>query len=120
MIVYHMNLLKKKVSKANLFVEYTKIINGVLTLSNRECEVFSFLLEKDSQGYSANINSNEIRKELIQKFNISAANLSRYLGVLKTDGLIIKGPKGKWVINDLLRPVIVDNKFELRFLLEIE
>jgi predicted transcriptional regulator len=115
-----MNLLKKKVSKSILFSEYTKILNGVLQLSNREAEVFSFLLQKDSVGDSTNINTKEIRAEIIKTYNISEANLSRYLGVIKNKGLIIRGQTGKWVINDLVRPVIKDNVFELKFVLEIE
>ena len=115
-----MNLLKKKVSKEILFSEYTKILNGVLQLSNRESEVFSFLLQKDSEGATENVNTKLIRRELIKKFNISEANLSRYLGVIKDKGLMIRNKSGKWVINDILRPVIKDKIFELKFILEVE
>lgn len=110
-----MNLLTKKISKDSLFSEYTNILNGVLQLSNRESEVFSFLLLKDS----SNINSRDIRKEIIKKFNISEANLSRYLRTIKDKGLIIKSEAGKWVINDIIRPVLVNGKFELKFVLEV-
>lgn len=110
-----MNLLKKKVTKETLFSEYTKILNGVLELSPRELEVFSFLLLKDS----TNSNTKDVRKELIDKLKVTEANLSRYLGVLKTKGLIVRGQNG-WVINDLVRPVVKDNVFELKFVLEIE
>ena len=121
-----MNTLRKKVSKADLFSEYTKILNGVLGLSKREAEVFSFLLEKDSDNspeYMAyrdkNINSKFIRDELINKYSISEANLSRYLRTIKDKGLIVKVSNG-WVINDIVRLVIKDNVFELKFVLEIE
>jgi len=115
-----MNLLKKKVSKEILFSEYCKILNGVLGLSKREAEVFSFLLQKDSEGATENINTKLIRTELIKKFNISEANLSRYLGVIKDKGLIIRNQLGKWVINDILRPIVKDKIFELKFILEVE
>jgi DNA-binding MarR family transcriptional regulator len=115
-----MNLLRKKVSKGTLFSEYTKILNGVLQLSPREAEVFSFILQKDSTGSSLNINTKEIRTEIIKTYNISEANLSRYLGVIKEKGLIIRGQTGKWVVNDLVRPIVKDNVFELKFVLEIE
>lgn len=114
-----MNLLKKKVTKETLFSEYTKILNGVLGLSKRETEVFSFILLADKNGDKTNINSKSLRSEMIQTLKISEANLSRYLGTLKTKGLIIRGQAG-WVINDLIRPVVKDNVFELRFILEIE
>ena len=115
-----MNLLKKKVTKANLFAEYAKILNGVLELSPRELEVFSFLLLKDSENDPGrNINMKPIREQLMANLKISAANLSRYLGTLKTKGLIVRGQTG-WAINDLIRPVVKDNVFELKFLLEVE
>ena len=120
-----MNLLKKKVTKETLFSEYTKILNGVLELSPRELEVFSFLLLKDSENdpglhsyRDRNINIKPIREQIIKKFNISEANLSRYLGVLKTKRLIVRGQNG-WVINDLVRPIVKDNVFELKFILEL-
>ena len=121
-----MNLLKKKVTKTELFSEYSKILNGVLQLSSREAEVFSFLLKKDSENdpglftyKDRNINTKEIRAEILQTLKLSEANLSRYLGVLKEKGLIVRGTKG-WVINNIIRPVVVDNVFELRFILEVE
>ena len=115
-----MNLLKKKVSKDIFFKEYSKILNGVLELSPRELEVFSFLLKEDSVGGSTNINSPKVRKEIIETYKISEANLSRYLRVIKDKGLIIKGQTGKWIINDLVRPIVDNNKFELKFILEVE
>lgn len=124
-----MNLLKKKVSKETLFSEYTKILNGVLLLSPREVEVFSFLLFKDSGGGVININTKDIRSEIIKKYSISEANLSRYLRVIKDKGLIVRGQKG-WVINDIVRPIVItiedpktkaiSNIFELKFILEVE
>lgn len=120
-----MNLLKKKVTKETLFSEYVKILNGVLGLSKREAEVFSFLLLKDSENdpglmsyKDRNINIKPIREEIIHKLKITEANLSRYLGTLKEKGLIVRGQTG-WVINDLVRPVVKDNVFELKFLLEV-
>ena len=113
-----MNLLTKKVTKESLFPEYTNILNGVLQLSKRESEVLSFLLLKDFLD-PGNANTNKVRKELITVLNISEANLSKYLSTLKTKGLIVRGSKG-WVINDIVRPVVKDGVFELKFVLEME
>jgi DNA-binding transcriptional ArsR family regulator len=114
-----MNLLRKKVSKDTLFSEYTKIVNGVLELSPRELEVFSFLLLADGEGERANINNKVVRDRVTAKLNISAANLSRYLKVLRDKGLLIRNEKGKWVLNDVIRPIITGNKVELKFILEV-
>jgi predicted transcriptional regulator len=103
-----MNLLKKKVTKEVLFREYTNILNGVLQLSPREAEVLYLLFDSKT------------RKEILNTAHISAANLSKYLRVLKGKGLLVRNEKGKWVINDILKPNIVNNKIELSFVLEIE
>lgn len=102
-----MNLLKKKVSKAEIFAEYIKILNGVLTLSNRECEVLRLLLEGNN------------RIDTLNKSHISQANLSRYLSVLKAKGLLVRNEKGKWVVNDIIIPKVTNNKIELTFILEL-
>lgn len=118
-----MNLLKKKINKESLFIEYVKILNGVLQLSNREAEVFSFLLKEDydtakfSQ-YTGNVNTKGVRARIRGKFNISEANLSRYLGTLKSKKLLVKGVNGKWVINNSIKPIITDGVFELKFILD--
>ena len=115
-----MNTLTKGVSKDTLFAEYVKVVNGVLELSEREALVFSFLLSIDSESKLDNINTKEIRTAIMAKTGISAPNLSRYLGVLKTKGLLVRGSTGKWVINDIIRPVITNGVFELKFVLKVE
>ena len=112
-----MNILTKRVSKDTLFAEYVKILNGVLSLSEREAMVFSFLLSIDSAGKLDNINTRQIRAGIMANTGISAPNLSRYLGVLKDNGLLVRGTTGKWVLNDIVRPVITDGKLELKFVL---
>jgi DNA-binding transcriptional ArsR family regulator len=115
-----MNLLRKKVSKDTLFSEYAKIVNGVLELSPRVLEVFSFLLLADGEGERADINNKVVRSRIISKFNISAANLSRYLKVLRDKGLSVRNERGKWVLNDVIRPIMKDGKLELKFILEVD
>jgi hypothetical protein len=115
-----MNTLTNRVTKDTLSAEYVKILNGILGLSEREALVFSFLLDVDSAGKLDNINTKEIRTAIIAKTGISAANLSRYLGVLKDKGLLIRGSTGKWVLNDIIRPVVTNGVFELKFILNVE
>src|SRR4030042_6281393 len=115
-----MNTLRKKIPRGDLFREFVNVLNGILQLSEREAEVLSFLLKADSVGNIDNINTKEIRTNIMSVTGISAANLSRYLGVIKSKGLIIRGPNGKWVINDIIRPIVKDGLFELKFVLEVE
>ena len=117
-----MNTLKKKVTLNNLFTEYAKILNGVLQLSDRELEVFAFLLKADYDGpayVNNHINSKEVRKRFISSTGVSEANYSRYLGTIKKKGLIVKSQSGKWVLNDIIRPVINNGVFELKFELDV-
>jgi predicted transcriptional regulator len=112
--------LRKKVTNSSFFAEYVKILNGVLQLSNREVEVLSFLLTADANGYNDNVNVKEVRELIRGSVGISEANLSKYLGVLKSKNLIVRSPNNKWVINDYIRPVSNNNIFELAITLEIE
>src|SRR6056297_2199466 len=96
--------LRKKVKRNNIFNEYVNILNGILRLSKREAEVFSFLLAADANGESHNINSKVVRKAIMNSLGISNSNLSLYLSTLKKLGLIVKDEYHKWVINDSIRP----------------
>lgn len=112
--------LKRKVSKRDFFLEYVRVLNGILRLSNREVEVFSMLLAIDDYGASENINTTEIRDAVTKHLNINEANLSKYLSTLKAKKLIVKGPLG-WVINDYIRPnKASDNTLDLTITLEID
>ena len=97
--------LKKKVPNREIYIEYVKILNGVLQLSNRESEVFSFLLQADLQ-FPGNINSKALRNILLKQLGISDANLSKYLRVIKNKGLIVRGLDRKWILNPNIRPEI--------------
>ena len=96
--------LRKTVQKHNLYDEYVSILNGILRLSKRESEVFSFLLAADANGEHLNINTKKIRSALRTKLGISESNLSLYLSTLKKLSLIVRSDDRKWVINDAIRP----------------
>ena len=111
--------LRKKVAKKALHTEYVNILNGILQLSKREAEVFSFILTFDAEGYDDNINSAFCRQIIIDALSISESNLSRYLNTLKSKGLIVKSPSNKWILNDNLRPPHKDI-VEVTFSLEVD
>jgi hypothetical protein len=104
------DVLRKIVSKQDVFKEYVKILNGVMGLSPREADLFSFILKRDYENdpglmtyTDRNINSKAIRKQAMAELHLNDTNLSRYLGVLKEKGLVVRGTKG-WVLNDSIRP----------------
>lgn len=120
--------LRKKVQRNNLYSDFVNILNGVLQLSPREAEVFSYLLMYSDNGYENNVNHKEVRDNIISKTGVTEANLSRYLNTIKTKGLIIKGKNSKWIINDNIKPYIQDKdeegneiqpKVEVLFILNI-
>ena len=91
-------------TKEALYTEYVNILNGVLQLSKREAEVFSFLIMFDANGHQDNINSSLCRSVIKNTLSVSESNLSRYLNTIKSKALIVKSITGKWVLNDNLRP----------------
>ena len=110
--------LRKKIANKDLYTEYVKILNGVLQLSNRVSEVFAFILAADFL-FPSNINSKVIRKAITQKLNIPESNLSKYLRVLKDKNLIVRSSKNKWIVNDNIRPIIIENKEDLSKIVEV-
>ena len=111
--------LRKKVSKDSLFSDYVNILNGVLQLSKREAEVFSFILAADANGEQDNINSKKVRSAITNSLGISEPNLSRYLSTLKSQNLIVRGQGSKWVVHSYIRPVIVGGILEVTVTLEL-
>ena len=110
--------LRKKVNNGSLYSEYVNILNGVLQLSKRESEVLSFMLAADANGEYANINAKHIRSAITAYLGISESNLSRYLNTIKSKGLIVRAPSGKWVINDYIRPIVTSGILELTITLD--
>lgn len=111
--------LHKKVNKSSFYIDFVNILNGVLQLSPREAEVFSYLLFYGDNGYENNVNHKAVRFNIINKLGISEANLSRYLNTIKTKGLIVRGESSKWVINDNIKPSFVDSQIDVSFILNI-
>jgi len=112
--------LRKKVQKHRVYSEYVDILNGILRLSKRETEVFSFLLSADANGDHLNINARHIRAALKKQLGISESNLSLYLATLKKLNLIVRNEDYKWVINDNIRPGLEGGIIEIVVTLEVD
>jgi len=115
---------KQKIKKKELYSEYVRVLNGILRLSNREAEVLSLLLAADDLADPEDINKHFIREAITKKLGISEANLSKYLHTLKEKKLLVRGPTGKWVINDHIRPIKENSEkneiIEITITLEID
>lgn len=112
--------LRKKVNKSSLYTEFVNILNGVLQLSKREAEVLSLMIAADANGAYEDVNSKVVRAAITSHLGISEPNLSKYLNVIKSKGLIVKSPKNKWVLNDYIRPTIIDGVLEVSIALNID
>ena len=112
--------LRKKVNRQSLYSDYVNILNGVLQLSKREAEVFSFILAADATDHKDDINSQKVRSLIVATLGISEPNLSRYLGTLKSKKLILRGPDGKWILNDNIRPNVIGDVIEITYTLELK
>jgi len=115
-----MKAFKKSISKKHLFREYVNILNGLLQLSNKECEVLAILLQINyNKTTLSDILHKDIRKYIMDELNIKKSNLSKYLSTLKEKGVISKDYKGHY-INKMFIPDISDNTSETVFILDIK
>ncbi|MFW5890659.1 MAG: hypothetical protein ACOCUI_00395 [bacterium] len=102
-------------------------MNGLLNLSERECQVLSILLKLDAEWTPRmdsdykNILSTDNRKILMRETLINKNNLSKYIKTLKSKGLIIEDDeKEVYEIQPMIKPNVMDNKARLSFILELE
>jgi hypothetical protein len=120
-----MNQFKKKVKQKNLFKEYTKILNGLLELSDREKQLFYLLLEIDLKwrpvlGEHKTLLSTDNRRAIMDETRINKNNLSKYISELVERGILILNERKGYEINKTLIPIIKDDKIEVSFIIELE
>lgn len=121
-----MNKLVKAVDRTDLYREFLEALDGILQLTKRERGLMVELMNIDANtpklpSYTKNIISTENRKYLKQLTGITNDNLSRYLGKLKSKGLIIKG-KGddEWMVNPALMPQIIGDRVQITVILKLK
>ena len=115
-----MKAFKKVVSKDKIFNEYVKILNGLLQLSGKECQVLSLLLQINyNKTEIEDVLNKDIRKFIMKELNLKKSNLSRYLSSLKDKGVVMKDENG-YYINNMFIPDITDNISETVFILDIK
>lgn len=118
-----MKVYRKKIKKSKLYNDYVQVLNGVLQLSYRESEVFSLLLKINDEMKTfieaqGDVLATDIRRIIIKETRISKTNLSKYLDVLKEKNILIPLGEGKWGLNDVFIPEIIDDKVEIIFSLD--
>ena len=109
-------------SKQNLWRNYTKILNGVLQLSDRELDIFALLLQLNFDNKIENCTCTSNRRFIMRESRVNKNNLVKYFTVLKEKGIIIpmvdttKGNK----LDEKFIPQINDSKIEVIYELTIQ
>lgn len=119
-----MRAFRKTIKQKHLYKEYLNIINGILGLSGKEAEVFSLLIQLELEqkpvlGNKVDILSTTNRKAIMAETLINKNNLSKYISILKSKGLINKDKDG-YFVNKMFIPEVDKNTIETLFVLEIE
>lgn len=119
-----MKAYRKKVKSKDLYKEHINILNGLLKLTGKEAEVFSVLLQismeqKPMFGKKQDILSTDNRRIIMEETNINKNNLSMYISVLKSKGILLEDEKGHY-INSMFVPDINNNMSETLFILNID
>ena len=90
-----MNKLVKTVSSSNMYQEFLHVLNGILSLTDRELELFTMLVsldinyEKDPEK-GKNIVNTANRRLIMNELGITRDNLCRYISKFKSLGYIVK------------------------------
>ncbi len=108
-----MNKLVKNVLPNKLSHEFLRSLNGIMGLTERELQVLSALLDLHMANPKRldNIDSSLNRRKLMAECNVSRENLSRYIRLYKSKGVILEDKDtGLRFINKALVPNIISGK----------
>ena len=121
-----MNKLVKTVSSSNMYQEFLHVLNGILSLTDRELELFTMLVsldinyEKDPEK-GKNIVNTANRRLIMNELGITRDNLCRYISKFKSLGYIVKGKEdGEWIINRALIPIIINDRVQITIILKVK
>ena len=121
-----MNKLVKTVSSSNMYQEFLHVLNGILSLTDRELELFTMLVsldinyEKDPEK-GKNIVNTANRRLIMNELGITRDNLCRYISKFKSLGYIVKGKvDGEWIINRGLIPIIINDRVQITIILKVK
>jgi hypothetical protein len=103
-----------------LYSEYTKLLNGLLGLTNKQALVLTKLIEiHDTKPIVKRLLNRDTRSDIIEACQIDECNLSTYLTLFKSKGILVSNGN-EWVFNPDLTPIIDNNSIKLIFNIEIQ
>jgi len=112
-----MNQFQKKVqTRNNLYNEYTKLLNSLLGLTDKQVLVLSKLFELwETVPTNRYFLDRESRKDIMESCSINECNLSTYLTLFKGKSILTKSLGKGWILNQSIRPRIWDNEVQVIF-----
>lgn len=114
-----MHVFKKKVELSNFYTAYVNIINGILRLSKKECEVFSLLLESCKKEESNGLLTSGVRANVMTKLGMSASNFSRCIRTFREKGIVSQANDRDLRITRTLFPAIENDTCSITYNLNI-
>jgi len=120
-----MNQYLKTVRQKFRYKEFVQVLNGILQLTNRETAVLARLMEIDDDWPTElldikNIVSAECRKRIIKEERINKSNLTNYIKLFKSKGIILTDEEGRGYINPTFKPADLNGKYKILFILDFE
>jgi hypothetical protein len=111
-----MNQFQKKVlQRQQLYNEYTKLLNSLLGLTDKQTLVLSKLFElNDITPINKSLLNRDNRHEIIESCNINECNLSTYLTLFKNKNVLVQ-EGSVWKLYQGLKPLIYDNGLQVTF-----
>lgn len=95
-----------------MYNDYTKVLNGLLGLTNKQVLVLSKLFELSHT--TSKLLSRDNRREIIEVCNIDECNLSTYLTLFKQKKILVK-VGDIWKVDSNILPSIIENKVHMSF-----
>ncbi len=99
-----MKEFRRQVPYRKLFSEYVRVMNGIFGLSKREAEVYSFIMQLDTEWVKRSakdykdVLSTSNRRLIISECNIGKTNLSRLIILLRDKGLLVVNEHGGYEV----------------------
>jgi hypothetical protein len=98
-----------------LYNEYTKLLNSLLGLTDKQVLVLSKLFElNESTPNNKSLLCKDNRNEIIDSCSINECNLSTYLTLFKNKNILVQDGN-KWIIYTNIKPLIVNNELQVNF-----
>lgn len=110
-------ILERQIERGGLYREYLRLVNGVLRLTDKECELVALFL--DINDIDDEVFSARNRKEVQKKANVTSLNLNNHIVHLKKKGIIVED-NGLLVLNEKIIPIPINGNIIVAYKLVVK